>query len=287
MPEGSALMLQTKAESDASPEASRAAGEARAAADAGDWNAARAAMARAIDLSPNDAAFHAHMAWYSHQASALAESERQRLADHHLQVALELDPHSAEAHYVQGLVWADGGNTTRARIALTTALKERPGHQAATSALGRLDNAVANAPASQEPGAALPGGRRGSKLRLPLVLAAAAVTAVGGLAFFLSSETRGMGDLATRLGTRLSISSASEVSQDLYIDVGSSWDVLPENERPAEMSTIAQHAAGLNLRGVFVYARSELVGETHGEKVCIGPCGPPAAAPARPAAAAR
>jgi hypothetical protein len=270
-------MLQSKAEPEETPEAARAAAEARAAADSGDWNAARAAMARAIDVSPNDPAFHAHMAWYSHQASALPPHERERLTEHHLSVALEIDPNSAEAHYVQGMLWSSGGNTTRARIALTTALKARPDYQPAVHALDRLDKVPEPAAQDPLPGSSLPRSRA-AKVRLPLIIATILVTLVGAGAFLLSSNTSEMNGIAKQLGTTLKIESASRVAQDLHIDVGASWDALPEEDRSSELHTIASHTGSLGLVNVFVYSHSAPVGETHEEKICLGPCSSPLAA---------
>jgi tetratricopeptide (TPR) repeat protein len=268
-------MLQSKAEPEESPEAARAAAEARAAADSGDWNAARGAMAKAIDISPNDPAFHAHMAWYSHQASALPAFERERLTEHHLSVALEIDPNNPEAHYVQGMLWSSGGNTTRARIALTTALSARPDYQAAAKALERLDKSAEPAPEAQ-PGVSLPRSRA-AKVRLPLIVGAALVALIGAGAFLLSSNSNELTGIANQLGTKLKIESASRVSQDLHIDVGTAWDALSDEERASELHAIASHTGSLGLVNVFVYSRSAPVGETHEDKICLGPCSSPLA----------
>ena len=273
-------MLQTTGDSQPGAEdAARAAADARAAAESGDWNGARAAMARAIDICPNDASFHAYMAWYSHQATALPASESDRLSEHHLAVALEIDPNNADAHYVQGMLWSNGGNITRARIALTTAVKLQPDHRAATNALGRLSEKAEVTEPVEVTRTTLPR-RNKVKIRLPLVVAAVAVAVVAGGAFFLSSDSRGSSDLAKQLGTTLKLASVSRVGADLYIDVGTSWDSLAADERSNEMATVARNAGGMGLANVFVYARSIPVAESHGEAICIGPCSPPAATPA-------
>jgi tetratricopeptide (TPR) repeat protein len=244
-------------------------------------------MARAIDVAPNDPAFHAHMAWYSHQASALPEFERERLTEHHLAVALEIDPDNAEAHYVQGMLWSGDGNTTRARIALNTALKTRPDYVAAANALGRLDRVVETPAPGESPGTGtlLPR-RRTRKLRLPLVVATTLVALVGAGSFFLSSDAREFSELSKQLGTTLSVSSASRVSEDLYVDVGTSWDKMPVEDRAAELTNIGQRAKGLGVANVYIYAFSQPVAEIHADKICIGPCAPvPAASPAQPGSA--
>jgi tetratricopeptide (TPR) repeat protein len=268
-------MLQPNAETTETADASRAAAEARAAADSGDWNAARAAMARAIDVSPNDAGYHAHMAWYSSLADALPAFERQRLAEHHLSVAFEIDANSADAHYVQGLLWAGDGNTTRARIALSTALKLRPDHRGATTALDRLSDKPQEAPVETPGTSFVPGARRRPKLRLSLIVGGALTALITAGGFLFSPETRAMNDLAQQLGTKMSIESVSRVSQDLYIDVGGAWDNLSAEQRASEIGAIAQHAGGLGVTNVFVYARSQPVAETHELKTCIGSCSSP------------
>jgi Flp pilus assembly protein TadD len=125
-------------QNDPQKEAIRAAAEAKAAADQGDWDTARAAMTKAIDAASDNASYHALMAWYTYQCSLQPAFERQRLAEHHLSGALEMEPENAQAHYYQGLLWAGGGNTTRARIALSTALNLKPNFQAASQALDKL-----------------------------------------------------------------------------------------------------------------------------------------------------
>jgi tetratricopeptide (TPR) repeat protein len=273
-------MLQTTGEAQPDLEAaSAAAADARTAADSGDWNGARAAMARAIDISPNDATFHAFMAWYSHQATALPASESDRLSEHHLSVALEIDPNNADAHYVQGLLWANGGNTTRARIALTTAVKLQPKHRGASSALDRLSEKAEPTAATEVTRSTTVPKQDRRKLRLPLVVAAVAVAAVAAGAFFLSSDTRGFDDLAKQLGTTLTLGSASRAGADLYIDVGTSWENLADDQRSSEMATIARNAGGMGLVNVFVFSRSEAVAESHGEAICLGRCSWPPAGP--------
>jgi tetratricopeptide (TPR) repeat protein len=274
-------MLQSKIEPDQSPEAARAAAEARAAADSGDWNAARAAMAKAIDVSPNDPALHAHMAWYSHQASSLPDFERERLTEHHLSVALEIDPNNAEAHYVQGLLWSGGGNTTRARIALSTALKLRPDYHAAAHALERLDKVDEPPPDAATPGSLMPR-QRGSKLRTALLVGCAVLSLAGAGAYFFSTDASQYADLGKQLGTRYAIVSASRVGEDLHMDVGESWEKIPADERSTELTAMAQHAGGMGLVNIFVYTNSQPVAETHADKICLGPCPPPPPRPGSP-----
>jgi hypothetical protein len=61
---------------DSQNESMRAAADAKACADNGDWDGARAAMARAIDLASDNAGYHALMAWYTYQCSLQPAFER-------------------------------------------------------------------------------------------------------------------------------------------------------------------------------------------------------------------
>jgi tetratricopeptide (TPR) repeat protein len=261
---------------DSQKESTRAAAEAKAAADSSDWDTARSAMSRAIDADANNAGNHALMAWYTYHCSLQPAFERQRLAEHHLSVALEMEPENAQAHYYQGLIWAGGGNTTRARIALATALNLKPNFQAAAQALDKLGKANEPQPKEQLPTYARPRARK-AKLVLPLALVAALVAAGGGATLFLSGQPAGADDLAKKLGTRLTLVSTSRVGsggQDLHIDVGTSWGKLSQVDQAAEMHNIAKGAQAMGITNVFVYSQSQPVAESHGEAICVGDCVP-------------
>jgi len=258
---------------DSSNEAIRAAAEAKACADQGDWDGARAAMARAIDAASDNAGHHALMAWYTHQCSLQPDFERQRLAEHHLNVALDLEPENAQAHYYQGMMWAGGGNTTRARIALSTALNLKPSFQAAAQALDKLGKQ----PAAKETTStfARPKARPKTKLVLPLALATALTAAGAGAGLYYSSQPAGAADLAKQLGTKLPLLSTSRAGpglQDLHVDVGPSWAKLSPSDQTNEMLTIARGALGIGIQNVFVYSQSQPVAESHGEAICVGDC---------------
>jgi tetratricopeptide (TPR) repeat protein len=270
-------MLEAIPEQDeANKDSIRAATEAKLCADKGEWDAARAAMTRAIDATPSNAGYHALMAWYTYQCSIQPAFERQRLAEHHLSVALELEPENHQAHYYQGLIWAGGGNTTRARIALAQALTLKPGFQAAAQALDKINKAATNEPsASQVVERPAFGRSRKAKLVLPLAIATVLMAAGGGYAIYVSGQQPGASELAQQLGTKLEIASASRVGsggQDLHVDVGISWAKLPAGEQSAEMETIARNAQGLGIVNIFVYSASEPVAESHAGKVCVGAC---------------
>jgi tetratricopeptide (TPR) repeat protein len=263
-------------QNDSHKEAIRAAAEAKAAADQGDWDAARAAMTKAIDAAADNASYHALMAWYTFQCSLQPAFERQRLAEHHLSVAIEMDPENAQAHYYQGLIWAGGGNTTRARIALATALNLKPNFPAAAQALDKLGKE----PQAKEPTTNTSFTRQRSRrttLILPLV---AGLLLVGGGAaamLFISGQPAGAEDLAKKLGTQLPLVSMSRVGsagQDLHIDVGKAWGKLAQGDQSNEMHNIAKGAQAMGIVNVFVYSESEPVAESHGDAVCIGDCVP-------------
>jgi hypothetical protein len=242
-------------------------------ADQGDWDGARAAMARAIDAASDNASYHALMAWYTYQCSLQPDFERQRLAEHHLKVALEMEPENAQAHYYQGMMWAGDGNTTRARIALSTALNLDPNLPAAAQALDKLGKQ----PAAKEPTGtfARPRARSKPKLVLPLALATV-LTAIGaGTGLYYSGQPAGAADLAKQLGTKLPLLSTSRAGpglQDLHIDVGPTWGKLSPSDQTNEMLTIARGAQGIGVQNVFVYSQSRPVAESHGDAICVGDC---------------
>jgi tetratricopeptide (TPR) repeat protein len=255
-------------------EAARAAAEAKAAGDAGEWDAARAAMSKAIDADANNAGHHASMAWYTYQCSMQPAFERQRLAEHHLSVALELDPDHAQAHYYQGLIWAGGGNTTRARIALATALTLKPNFQAAAQAMDKLGK-VNEPSASKEMEKATFARPKKAKLVLPLALGTVLMGALGGASLWYSGQQPGVSDLAKQLGTKLPLMSASRVGsagQDLHIDVGKAWAALAPGDQTNELQNISRGAQAMKIVTVFVYSDSQPVGEVHGDAVCVGDC---------------
>jgi tetratricopeptide (TPR) repeat protein len=255
-------------------EAVRAAAEAKASADKGQWDLARATMSKAIDGAADNATYHALMAWYTYQCSIQPAFERQRLAEHHLAVALDLDPDNHQAHYYQGLIWAGGGNTTRARIALSTALNLKPNFQAAAQALDKLGK-VNEPAASKEMERPKFAGSRKAKLILPLAIATLLMAAGGGAAIYYSGQQPGASDLARQLGTHLPLVSASRVGsggQDLHIDVGTAWAGLSPGDQATEMHNIAKGAQALGIVNVFVYSESQPVAESHGEAVCVGDC---------------
>jgi tetratricopeptide (TPR) repeat protein len=260
---------------DSSKEAIRAAAEAKASADKGQWDEARAAMTKAIDCASDNATYHALMAWYTYQSSMQPSFEKQRLAEHHLSIALEMEPENAQAHYYQGLIWAGGGNTTRARIALSTALNLNPKFQAAATALDKLGKV--NEPSSQSKEALPQTFARPKKARLVIPLALATVLLGGGgfAMLYVSGQPAGASDLAKQLGTKLPLVSSSRVGsagQDLHIDVGKAWRDLPKDEQSTEMGNIARGAKAMGIVNVFVYSESSPVAESHGDKVCVGEC---------------
>jgi tetratricopeptide (TPR) repeat protein len=262
-------------QNDSSKEAMRAAAEAKASADQGQWDEARAAMAKAIDAASDNATFHALMAWYTYQCSIQPAFERQRLAEHHLSVALEMDPENAQAHYYQGMIWAGGGNTTRARIALSTALNLNPKFQAAAQALDKLGKVSEEPSQSKEIQRPTFGRQKKAKLIIPLALGVVLLGGGGAAMLHYSGQPAGASDLAKQLNTKLPLVSTSRVGssgQDLHIDVGKAWEKLPKDEQSAEMQNIAKGAQSIGIINVFIYSDSQPVAESHGDKICLGDC---------------
>ena len=272
-------MLEATNDTDPSRgEAARTAAEAKASGDRGEWDEARAAMARALDLDATNATYHALMAWYTYQSSMQPAFEKQRLAEHHIGVALELEPENAQAHYYQGLIWAGGGNTTRARIALSTAISLNPKFQAAAQALDKISKVgTGDSSASREMERASSARPKKTKasLVLPLALGTVLVAALGGALLYLSGQPAGGSDLARQLGTKLPLVSASRAGssgQDLHIDVGKAWGAMSAGDQNTEMHNIARGAQAMGITNVFVYSESQPVAEVHGDAVCVGDC---------------
>jgi tetratricopeptide (TPR) repeat protein len=259
---------------DSQKESMRAAADAKACADSGDWDGARTAMAKAIDAASDNAGYHALMAWYTYQCSLQPAFERQRLAEHHLSVALEMDPENAQAHYYQGLIWAGGGNTTRARIALSTALNLNPKFSAAAQALDKLGKVAEPAKEPTTSTFARPKPSK-AKLVLPLAIAVALTAAGAGGMLYFTGQPAGAADLAKQLGTRMTLLSSSRVGsamQDLHIEVGDAWTKLSPSDQTSEMHTIASGAQTIGIQNVFVYSQSQPVAESHGDAICVGDC---------------
>src|SRR3569832_2227758 len=100
--------------------------EAKAASAHGEWERARQALARAIDVAPSAAELHAFMSWCTSRTSSIEVRGRSRLVEHHLAVSLEIAAGNAFAHLYSGRIWADQGNVPRAKLAFQAALRVRP-----------------------------------------------------------------------------------------------------------------------------------------------------------------
>jgi len=275
-------------QNDSQKESMRAAAEAKACADSGDWDGARAAMAKAIDAASDSADYHALMAWYTYQCSLHPAFERQRLAEHHLSVALEMEPENVSAHYYQGMIWAGGGNTTRARIALSTALNLRPNFQAAAQALDKLNKVAEPSRETTTTTYARPKLSK-AKMVVPLAIGTLLCAGLAAAVLFAGNQPPGADDLAKKLGTQLPLLSTSRVGssmQDLHIDVGTAWGKLSPSEQAGEMNVIAKGAQTMGIVNVFVYSQSQPVAESHGDAICVGECVPQpigkASAPGQP-----
>jgi len=243
--------------------------EAKGAAESGDFAKARNALARAIDADPNDCELHALMSWYTAKTSSLDPHERARLVQHHLGISFEIKPDNHFGHFYQGRIWADQGNSQRARTSFESALKARPDFTAAKDAMARLD---AKPDATPEPtGTRTTGMYRKAKHRHLMLLGFLAVLTGGATvaSFFLSGKPAR--NLAAQLGTSLPLISISRGATELHIDVGPAWSALQPNEKEQEAGNIARGAMKLQLKRVFVYSNSKQVAELNEEKVCLDP----------------
>src|SRR5688500_13180308 len=90
--------------------AATAVADARAAEKLGDWEKAREAMTRASEADPRDALSHALMGWFTSRCASVSDAERERLSNHHLDYAVELDPNDGEVRYLYGRVFANRMN---------------------------------------------------------------------------------------------------------------------------------------------------------------------------------
>ncbi len=253
-----------------SAEATDAASEAHVAASFGEWEKARTAMARALDEAPNDPELHATMAWYTNRSAAIDPVDRLRLAQHHLNVSLELSPNNPYAPYFQGRVWADQGNGARARIAFEAALRLDPAYRPAQQAIDRLDG-------KRTPVVGVPIMGRAKKrprLRSPALFGALAALGAMLVAGRFLSAGQDLVDLKDKLGTGMPLFSSDERGNELHLDFGDIFVRMPRHEREYEMLTIAGGAKKLGYLNVFVHGNGKLIGEAHNGIPCLaGECG--------------
>jgi tetratricopeptide (TPR) repeat protein len=238
---------------------------AKSLADIGDFGKARDAIGKAIERAPNDAELHALMSWYTYKNKALDVNERDRLCQHHLAVSFEIAPNNPHAHFAQGRIWDDQGNSARARVAFDAALKARPDFRAAREALDKLGSG----PAAPAAAPVAPVAHRRPKVR-GLVVAAVvmALLAAGGGYYTMGAQDRDLAAMAKDLGMHLPLRSASKSAKALYLDVGPSWDGVSAAERQQEMAAIADGAGKLGFTEVYVYAGGARVAESHDGKPC-------------------
>src|SRR5688500_16084733 len=69
--------------------------EVKHAESTGEWDAARRALARALDIAPADPDLHKRMSWLATKSTELDEAERTRLTTHHWEISMKLRSRSA------------------------------------------------------------------------------------------------------------------------------------------------------------------------------------------------
>jgi tetratricopeptide (TPR) repeat protein len=262
--------------SPAKTESSALQDEAKSLADIGEFDKARDAIKRALETAPNSSELHAVMSWYTFRSRQLDDSERERLAEHHLAVAREIGgADDAHAHHYEGLIWRDRGNLPRASASLQAALRVDPGRRAAKEVLDKLGLQPIG-PA--QPAAPVPSGKPAGKRRVvrgPIAVAtvAAVLLGVGGY-FFLTADERELASLGKQLGTKLPIQSAGRSGKEMHILVGG-WETLSAEERGSELKTISDGALNMGFSHVFVHRENAVVAEAKEGKICAdGPCTP-------------
>ncbi len=242
--------------------------EARTAAASRDWDKARTALSRGIDLSPNDPELHAQMSYYTSKCGNLEPNERGRLVEHHLSVSFEIAPDNVFAHYYQGRILAEQGNSARGRLALEAALRVRPDFKPATEALEKL---IAGKGVTTE---VVPAYKTRSRRKQIVTgggigLVVLGLAAVGVMYFATSRGDRELKTLAAQLHSPLPIQSASQVGEDLHVDLGEEWLKAEEGTKQGVATTICENALNLGAKHVYLYANSEPVGEGHDGVACL------------------
>ncbi len=241
--------------------------QAASLASIGDFDGARAALTGAIDAAPNDPELHALMGWYSFKCQKLAAPERDRLAEHHLNVSNSIAADNVHATYWQARLWIERGNLPRARAALEAVLRSNPGHQLAKESKEAIDRLDGKTPA---PTAVAAGPRRRRPAaRVGLVIVTVLSLVAGGAGYWmLNAESRELRDLARQLGTDLSLRSASRDKDELLVDVGGSLSSLSVPEQNGQMQKIVDGAAKMGIAHVFFFADSKPLAEAHEGKLC-------------------
>ncbi len=243
--------------------------EAKGAESTGDWEKARAAMSRAIDSCPREPDFHALMGWYSFKCPRLSSTERDRLAKHHLDYALELNPSEPHAHYYYGLYYLAQGNLPRGRRSLDNALRTSPDFKLARDAIDKLEKRGGPTPSLiglPRAGAARSGNARTRIVWMAFIL----LVLVGGSFGYQAATSRrpALNAFAKELGMTIPLSDMSQGNGIILLDVGVRWETMSQAERDSEMALISEGARRLKAKVVSVYSLGHLVGEVTEGSVC-------------------
>lgn len=265
-------MVAAMAEDDGLPTIDQLKGEVQVAAGLGDWLRCREVLLKAIDLDPNSCELHATNGYYTFMAGAQGLQEHERLSDHHLAVAREIDPRSPLPYYWAGRVFMARGNAPRARAEFATALEKQPGYGPAVQALTELDGGkppVAAAAQTMQAARA----RVSAAGRNAVLVGLLVVSVAGGAFYHLRSDPEGFKKLAEELGTNLTITSASRNPPNLMIELGDAWHQLGEGEKENELRTIGPRAAIMGFEKVLIFSSGRHVAEASKDEVCPGgPC---------------
>jgi len=245
--------------------------QAKTLADIGDFEKARDAMSRAIDIAPNDPELHAYMAYYTYRCRTIEMNERERLAKHHLAVSMDQGPNNPHALYIQGQILVYQGNGVRAKAFFEASLNAKPDYAPAVQALERLGarntaTVTLTAMPAQIGG---PHGVRPRKARTSLIVLTV-LAAIGGGAGLLmnTSEDRDMAAFAKKLGTKFTLQSVSTGDQQLVIDVGASWERFAGPDRTNEIKVLGAGAKQQGFRLVMIFSGSNMVATVQDGKIC-------------------
>jgi tetratricopeptide (TPR) repeat protein len=246
--------------------------EAKSLADIGDFERAREALSRGIDIAPNDPELHAYMAWYTYRCRSIEMNERERLARHHLAVSFEQGRNNPHAHFCQGQILVYQGNGIRAKVSFEAALNAKPDYAPAITALERLGTrstatvTLTAMPAQMDVRPDKP------KARKSIVVLTIGVALMGALGFLVNTaDDRDNSSFAKQLGTKYALRSISKNEDNLQIDVGASWAKIGGPDRTSELKALAGGAKALNFRNVFIFSDGTQVAEIRDGKVCTDP----------------
>jgi hypothetical protein len=240
--------------------------EAKAAAKAAEnqlqWDAARRAIARALELAPEDPELHQRMSWLASNSTELEDAERARLTAKHWEMAVKLKSRVGQGPRDRQPEPAVRSQRLGTPLAVPTSPQRRK-----TPAAGMVEFG------DEEDAAPVPARKR-SKVSLPFRVLLGVGLLVGLVWGIASAVTGPQGEdpeLKQQLGTRLTVFESRKSSKMLAIEVQKSWLSLREDEQAKEVALIRDAAKKLGYEEVHVYSGGGLVGHAAGEIVCTHP----------------